>query len=529
MPAIKKQRYLFNLHFLLATSIAVTILTGCSSGKFPNFDPNSPYLAQQSSCTAYDCHLSTRLGQYPPLTGKHQQHLSRGLICENCHYNYLNAITHKNGILDASTATVFVNFDGLNPNASWDNSMGDCSNLTCHGVGAASFNWYSAVANGCTVCHSAGSAFDPVERDIASGGKHSKHLNTGHSVINDINCLTCHTGYSSSKSHVNGTWDSANTVSFGVKYTGTWTDVTNSCNSLSCHGDAVWYSGTFGCEGCHNAVYSSYHPNPFRTSAESFRPAGPATSGSHIKHFINRNRGYTCETCHNGYGLNSNHLNGTYETSGLMAFNITRPSDPYSGNPAAWNDTTGKCSYVWCHGAQTTTDNWYAPVTLACRGCHVLANTTFDPYQKDLATNGRHVSHFTTGHSVVSASITCITCHVNYLGSDYHINGQWDTASALGNIVSFSNTVFYSEHFPSLSAEATWINIGATCSNVSCHGYGVTSWHVPGHDYGSDDVSLSYNPDTPSWYGGSTPCGFCHEASGCDDGGFMCHGGSWHY
>jgi hypothetical protein len=105
------------------------------------------------TCMAYDCHSGTQLRIFPPISGRHLDHLGEdggpvGLGCETCHFKYYGNLQHKNGFINgfnwlynARTPGTIVFFDTDLPGATWDPNTGNCSGLpggSCHGTE----NWY---------------------------------------------------------------------------------------------------------------------------------------------------------------------------------------------------------------------------------------------------------------------------------------------------------------------------------------------------------------------------------------------------
>ena len=145
---------------LVAFFICAVTVVGCSSSPGP--DAMSPGAGTGSSvCTA--CHAPG--SAIDPLTtngtgasGKHVAHVtSMGFACEACHFNYINLTTHASGTLDTTNPGVLiVYFDpATNPTGSWNDALGTCSSLNCHGTDT--LDWYGTSVAGyqsCTSCHS---------------------------------------------------------------------------------------------------------------------------------------------------------------------------------------------------------------------------------------------------------------------------------------------------------------------------------------------------------------------------------------
>lgn len=149
----------FSQH-LVALFICAVTAAGCSSSPGP--DALSPGSGLGSSvCTA--CHAPG--SAIDPLTtngtgafGKHVAHVTTmGFACEACHFNYINLSTHASGTLDTTNpAVLIVYFDpATNPTGTWNDALGTCSSLNCHGTDT--LDWYGTSVAGyqsCTSCHS---------------------------------------------------------------------------------------------------------------------------------------------------------------------------------------------------------------------------------------------------------------------------------------------------------------------------------------------------------------------------------------
>ncbi len=319
-------------------------------------------LYNNSQCAAVECHAETPLMSSIPTSGKHTVHLEKGNPCESCHYNYQININHKNGILDASTDAVIVYFDSLNPKAAWNNSSGDCSNLTCHGVGAASVNWYIGTTS-CSICHASATG-------MPSDARHAKHV-TGKGYA----CSTCHLNRGPGTSyHVNGTKD--------VNLSGGGTYVSPTCSGVSCHGGGSpdWtVAGPLDCKTCHTG---------------SLTPGDTGITGKHASHVATRNIG--CEVCHENYRADPKHDNGTFNTESITAFDTDASQGSMWGHVTTTFTEPGTCSEISCHGGGAA--DWYSPGTLGCQDCH----------------NGGAIGPFSSGHGDhLSNNVSCTNscCH----------------------------------------------------------------------------------------------------------------------
>ncbi len=224
------------------------------------------------------CHASGSL--IDPMTtnsqgtlGKHTAHVTeRGISCVNCHFDYKEKPTHMNGTygkMETDSIVFFGNsFNGGFTTADFDDTTGECGNISCHGF-TGGVNWYSD-SSGCTLCHSSGSAIDPLTTNgSGSSGKHTAHVSRA-----EIECADCHNGYNSYSAHIDGVYgntDSTLIVNFNGIFpaqsgdpvtVGSFDyDKVNSvyygqCNNISCHkgGNANWYDAGTGCLSCHDQV-----------------------------------------------------------------------------------------------------------------------------------------------------------------------------------------------------------------------------------------------------------------------------------
>ena len=437
--------------FLLPAVFLFSFFFACSAVN--NLPPR-----QISTCKASSCHPSNPLLQFPPETGKHAIHLAKSSICENCHYDYNDNPRHKNGILDKSQESTIVYFDGMNPRALWNTTSVDCSNLNCHGPGSSAANWYSDAPARCEVCHSPGSAIDPL---ITNGsGITGKHMS--HAVTQNIGCEICHYEYKKDPRHINAIYgknESGTIINISGSFNNlmvsfTFNKSTGLCGTISCHGNPGtmnWYGDGNGCSDCHTPGSAI---DPLTTS-------GAGTGGKHSAHI---SKGIECVICHNNYKAQPTHMNGMYgkaETSTIIS-----AGGSYNGVAVNYlfNDTDGKCGNISCHGNSGGV-TWYDASKPACTTCHA-PGSSIDP----LATGGSGSSGKHSAH----AAAGCQVCHESY-GSDMrHINGSKETVS----ITSFDSDG---------SQGSSWGNVSAIlsepgiCGSISCHGGGSADWYSTGN------------------------------------------------
>ncbi|MDH5719203.1 MAG: hypothetical protein OEZ13_01150 [Spirochaetia bacterium] len=149
---------------------------------------NNEYVNYQSGisaggCTYSSCHPLTPLAVSEPTSGIHTTHLARAnpisgaanIICEDCHYEYLNYELHRNAVINGYNSLTneeaegdIIIFNEDNPDASWSNEGSVCMNVACHNVGGTTGKYpFMSSANGvtedlstgtsepsCLLCHS---------------------------------------------------------------------------------------------------------------------------------------------------------------------------------------------------------------------------------------------------------------------------------------------------------------------------------------------------------------------------------------
>lgn len=228
-----------------------------------------------------------------------------------------------------------------------------------------------SVGDNCETCHidAGNDDINPLVTGATGGdGKHQMHYTT-----KGFACVLCHEGYTGQSTHFDGTLDSTNAAINIVLFNssvpaGSWiNDVgpkTGECSGITCHGSAPieWY-GTSAwslppCVDCHLATGNDTI-NPVLTG-------GSGTEGKHQQHV--GVSGFDCEKCHTGYATATSHIDGSFDgrdqTINTTGFDTTNPS-------GIWNNPSGECSSMDCHGPDTV--EWYgvAGWTLPpCIDCH---------------------------------------------------------------------------------------------------------------------------------------------------------------
>jgi predicted CxxxxCH...CXXCH cytochrome family protein len=302
------------------------------------------------------------------------------------------------------------------------------------------------------------------------------------------------------------------------------------CSNSYCHGNypgsgknaaPVWGNAASGaCGSCHDA---GNNPVP--------------TSGSHSRHAFTGQHAYAfnCSLCHSGtvsgsavsgYAIadRSSHVNGNVNWKFDPTDPRTLPASSYSipsGTVPPSDGTAprpyGTCSTTYCHSIVQTSSG--APLTGlageykqtpvwgttwgmdACANCHGGGHGT-------ALASGSHAKHLSYGFALgVNAAANCTICHKwkataaygdcqqchdNYLGTQYHSNGQVDVRfdTYWGNSQSYSGTPTPGDGFGS-------------CANTYCHSNGT------GGTKNSGETRPVIANSSPTW-GGSAPCGSCH-------------------
>ena len=413
------------------TLLILIVAGGCSSSPGPDSLSNRKKHAREPVSACTECHNSLNSPSLDPLItngsgtyGKHSRHFQdRWIACEACHYNYLNAPTHMNGVFDRGNPAV-VALHVIGPAGTWQQPAGSCSGVACHG--AAELFWYGTntwtTPSSCTGCHASGfsSVLDPVATNgTPPAGRHGMHV-----AARAIGCERCHYQYPDRTSHANAVLDTpdpaVSLVRFDIVGTGAgWTDDTGSstgrCATVSCHGSdsLAWYgAGTWStpsvCTNCHSSAYSS-QLDPVVTN-------GSGNPGKHVRHVTDYH--YACTKCHLDYPDSTSHASGMLDTQNpailIVSFDSTNPTGTWTGDTGS---ETGNCASLNCHGADTPV--WYGPGGLsplpACSSCHSNAigtRRTILGANGDFGANAARLSHHVTpGPGSDPSTDHCLVCH----------------------------------------------------------------------------------------------------------------------
>ncbi|MFC1670173.1 hypothetical protein ACFL20_07240 [Spirochaetota bacterium] len=366
----------------------------------------NPKIIMHDSCEAHNCHTSTSLSGYPPVSGKHANHLSAGMACINCHYDYDNNALHKNQIVDINTSREIVIFRNENNQSKWNGATSTCSDLGCH----VDTEWYGNDTATCLFCHGEKTYIDI--RALNGSGEYGRHIKHQY-----LPCEKCHNDYENKSSHRDGilnTDDPAvNIVFFSNKnFSGSWINDTGpesgSCISLNCHKDATleWYDNSTlavtTCSNCHNESIITIRSILGIDELNSFN--------RHITH-----DNLPCEKCHYGYENKPSHRDGNLSTDDpaidIVSFNNRN-------SLGSWiNDTgleSGSCISLNCHKDDTL--EWYGNSTWAlptCSYCHSEPINTIRSVLGSEGDFGENTSilskHITTGSDPTEEQ--CRVCH----------------------------------------------------------------------------------------------------------------------
>ena len=262
---------------------------------------NKPIEAE-SLCSA--CHKTqSKFGD--PASGSHQAHVARGIkdtTCERCHPGGPElSVSHANAILDIR----ITNNGVYTPPAEQDDTLGSCSNITCH---QDVREW----GGDCSSCH-----YNPPDT-----GRHKEHLEQeqeqeeGHEREREnVSCQSCHSGNQHDSDKTSGKIELG-----GIEYDAITGDCASACHDepqnwtcLDCHGyppdtgNHAASAHAVSCGECHNDHDHSYkaatRPLDFSESKVSFAQGGNYESGDNVCsgiscHGDDRVWGASCTDCH---------------------------------------------------------------------------------------------------------------------------------------------------------------------------------------------------------------------------------------
>lgn len=278
------------------------------------------------------------------------------------------------------------------------------------------------------------------------------------------------------------------------------------------------------CTSCH--THNAFAPPPCnQCHGESGQIGAPLVAadmattsgrpvGAHSKHVVDK--GFACNTCHNGYSMPQTPPRMTISFSGL-AQGGTYDGIAFTGTDAAWSydpyrpttTATQDCNNIYCHssgqsasgGSSTpvySTATWGDPTTGACGGCHkTIAGTRFGRID-----TGSHTAHLNAG------GIQCGNCHTGADGgtsysSANHVNGQIDVANGYnlggspGNGYGSCSTAYCHGSVSPVWGTASSLGCGG------CHGYPPITKHVGpnavSHGFADSGARLMLQHDGCNW------------------------------
>jgi predicted CxxxxCH...CXXCH cytochrome family protein len=394
----------------------------------------------------------------------HQKHVSTigASTCVGCHGTTVNgggtaiasgATTHSDKVIDVVA--------GGGKAFTWASGTKQCSNISCHGTGAAAAIWGATLS--CTGCHggNAGSG-----TPLATG-KHAAHINQSAVIGTNFGCVDCHaktvtsdTTVGTPVNHTNGFADYS-----GVKAgkSSTYSSATGVCSATYCHTDGKgtqklvaannWKTGTaLGCNGCHGAdsaagSFASVAGEPNYSNFGS----GQTKANSHLKH-VGASGAATCTYCH-----------GTTVTAAGTAIapsattHTNQALDVVQGGGKTFTFVSGskQCSNISCHGAGSPAANWGATLPADCTGCHA-GNTG----AATIISTGKHAAHVNNA-AVIGTNFGCADCHGKTVSADRTI----------------SNTTMHGNSFVDYSGvkagrSTTYSSATGVCSASYCHSDG---------------------------------------------------------
>ncbi len=435
--------------------------------------------------------------------------------CAECHQKGSDPTTHDN---DPDTyESVWFN-SVSNPGVSaypstvdYTTSSSTCNNLYCHSSGSStsakgSVQWmtafgapdWSTLNLACIACHNNGSS-QAYPADAA--GNHARHVEYGGATGAIVDCEHCHYGTTTNGTainyvgalHVNKTKNVVAGSTFaGVAVSFNFTQGTDQCSNISCHGG--WTNVTWGtghsttCDTCHGSFASTADMSTNTVAKHASSTWLVATNGFDVKHSAGADvtdsiNEETCAYCH------ANNV-GAYTTAKHMDAKIQLNSNMNYAGLSGPGGSPALCTGV-CHtnAAYTMSDSGYVFETLAgasmgCMACHGNGSTQYWPdggSSPDRA--GKHQIHITRLAARLnysgSPSYTdpqqkqmCSYCHPNATGSAAFlaVHGANGPGNGVGNVTGYVDylwtTITGTEQ---TDAGATYTVANGTCANIACH------------------------------------------------------------
>ena len=303
------------------------LVAACSSSPGPDALSAQPG-GQCTACHAPGSALDPMTTNGTGTFGKHSAHVtSMGFDCSVCHSQYTTLSSHANGSLDTTNPAVnIVYFDtASNPTGTWNDALGTCSSLNCHGTDT--LKWYGNTADmagyqSCTSCHSYPlGARRRVTGTAGDFGLNPAIVSNHVTTTNDpapAQCKVCH----DQTNHTQGTVRLRNADTGAILSYATPTNLETFC--LSCHDS----------DGATTFVTGGTNSSPFNDN--NTLGIGPNVAGARIKDYWtgtnNRHKttgvltcagtGATGTGCHGNNG--SINMHGSV-SKGLLTKNLTLP------------------------------------------------------------------------------------------------------------------------------------------------------------------------------------------------------------
>ncbi len=485
--------------------------------------------ANPNNCIS--CHTNPPSGvTYPNSAGSHASHMALNVsnTCSECHSGLgLGTVDHleRSRLRSATVQANPVVFGtlaktgGLSPSYS-----GACTNTYCHGsslVGGINKapQWgQTGYLQGCGTCH----GFPPA--------------NSAHTGVTSATaCVVCHThvnltntGFTVPTKHINGVID----VTTGIApHAVPYLSHTFTSTCLGCHQDAVTGASVVppGCQNCHltspvttQSGCTSCHASP--PSGSSY-PNITAVHGSHASSTKVATMTLACADCHTGLGV------GTVDHQARSkARSATGRANPVAfgsgalliaggGTASTFNDTTGQCSNIYCHGAKMSggditgtnrTPVWsttFLPGTMsvsACSTCHGFPPSTV---------SGHPAVTIPAGFPGTATIGTTCSCHsnINTVGDSY-ANIFVDKSKHINGLVEVSSVVVHS--VPYLTHNAT-ASTSCLSGAGGCHSLGTSASPYPAAAGTAPDCMSCHTLASPLIAGnGLGNCKSCHGSGG---------------
>jgi len=379
-----------------------------------------------SSCTTCHGNRDTDMS-YPPedlqsrsdntlvSIGAHVSHMDSDLSvvsCDQCHVvpeDYLDdGHLGLDNIAEITFGLLATHDGNMDPN--WNRNDATCSDVYCHSTSEPKWTQVDGTYSTCGSCHSS-----PPEE-----GAHEIHV-----AILELDCSTCHSGYSSVNetvkisTHINGERD----ININEVVGGIFDPDHQTCSNVFCHGESNITPGwddsvEYTCTGCHGGQESQIGAPPLDLGGND-RPTHLGV-GAHTVHLDGGDfsDGAACNECHivPDSTFSAGHVDADMIAEITWGNLVTDDGDIEPD----WNRGAASCSDTYCHGnfiygtvsGNNATPIWTSPGSVSCGSCH------------EIPPNG-HVGDYTLEQ--------CSDCHLSVVNSvgeiidkTKHVNGEGD-------------------------------------------------------------------------------------------------------